>query len=147
MKHIITAFVLLSFTACKTAKWPAEAFIKKNNYEEVIGHFDEPQKARAANDKFAMYPNGLKGINALITGNITYPSESRQNNIEGKVIIKYIVETDGFIKTIEVVKSVDPALDQEAIRIIKLMRRWIPGTLDGKPCRVEYNQPFNFKIR
>jgi protein TonB len=145
-KQIIILFFAFVLVHCKTTKWPDDLFIKKYNYQQVIGHIDEPQ-AISPTDKYAMYPNGLKGINDHIIKNIVYPTSCRNKNIEGKVILKYIVETDGYVKQIDIIQGVDPALEAEAIRIIKSMKRWIPGYKDGKPCRVEYRQPFNFRLK
>lgn len=66
--------------------------------------------------------------------------------IQGKVLVKFTVKSDGSISNIRVTKSVDPYLDKEAVRVVKSMPRWIPGTQDGKPVNVEYTLPITFKL-
>ncbi len=145
MKKVLTILIVLIVVAgCSTAKWPTEQFVKKNNYLEAIGNHEEGDKKP---DKYAMYPNGKKGIHGLIAKNINYPSKAKANNISGRVLVKYTVGVDGYVMEIEVIESVHPLLDAEAIRIIKLMKRWIPGEKDGEIVPILYRQPFNFKLK
>lgn len=139
-------FIFLFFlTACTAGKWPTKKFIAKNNYKEVnYGLYSPEDKEKI--DKYPMYPNGVTGVTNFIAKNTRYPQEAKVKGIYGKVIVKFIVEADGYIKVIEIVQSVEPILDNEAIRVIKLMDRWIPGYKNGKPVRVEFVQPFNFKL-
>ena len=69
-----------------------------------------------------------------------------EQKIQGKVLVKFTVKSDGSISNIRVTKSVDPYLDKEAVRVVKSMPRWIPGTQDGKPVNVEYTLPITFKL-
>ena len=66
---------------------------------------------------------------------------------QGRVIASFTVEKDGNLSDIKVVKSVDPSLDKEAIRVIKAMPQWIPGKVNGKPVRVEYTVPLTFSLQ
>jgi TonB family protein len=146
MKTRLPVLILLLLTACAPVKWPNEKFIKKHGYQVVIGeptYLSQIEKP----DKWGMYPNGDKGIRDLIIKNIKYPEEAENKRISGKVIVKYLVDTDGYVKEIEVTQHVDPLLDAEAVRIIRLMERWIPGIKDGQPVRIEYRQPFSFRLR
>ena len=138
--YVLLIPVLL--TGCSSAKKAAKTSVTKK-YIEVIGKLDD---GSARPDQYAMYPDGQKGINELIIKNIKYPAEARKMRITGKVVLKYMVEKDGYIKQIDVERSVNPHLDDEAIRIIRLMDRWAPGQHDGRPVRVVYHQPFNFTL-
>lgn len=97
-------------------------------------------------DRYAMYPDGSKGIQKHIMKNLTYPSNAYNNGIKGRVVLRFVVEKNGQIEEIEVIQSVDPELDAEAIRVIKKLKAWVPGYKDGKPVRVEYKYPFNFQF-
>ena len=79
--------------------------------------------------------------------NVKYPAIAKENGIEGRTVCSFIVEKDGSITNVEVVRSAgDPSLDKEAVRVIKCMPHWIPGTQKGKPVRVRYTIPVNFRI-
>ena len=96
--------------------------------------------------RWAMYPEGKQGINNLISNNLVYPKKAIKKKIEGLVTVKYIVQIDGTITDIEVIRKIHPLLDNEAVRIIKLMDKWIPAIQRGKPVKTAYNQEFNFKL-
>lgn len=116
----------------------------RNNYKEV-----NPNKNNGGFslvDKWAMYPNGIEGINQYIKETIQYPNEAKSQKVEGKVIVEYVVESDGTIGEIKVIQSVHPLLDEEAKRIIKTMGRWKPAMQKGKPIKVAYQQVFNFML-
>ena len=96
----------------------------------------------------AEFPNG--GTNALmkfINENMKYPAEAEKQAIQGRVICQFIVETDGTISNLKVVKHVHPLLDAEAIRVLSLMPTWKPGIEKGTPVRVKLNIPFTFRLR
>ena len=71
---------------------------------------------------------------------------ARENRIEGRVIVSFVVEKDGFISDVEIAQSVNPILDKEALRVVKLMPKWKAGVQKGKPVRVKYSIPVNFKL-
>ena len=81
-----------------------------------------------------------------ISDNIMYPSEAKENNIEGRVIVKFVVEKDGSITGITVAKSVDESLDAEAMRLINKMPQWLPAQNDNTPVRSYYTLPVTFKL-
>lgn len=93
------------------------------------------------------FPGGNNAMYSFLGSNIQYPSEAAENEIQGKVIIKFVVKADGSIGATEIVKSVHPALDAEAERLVKLMPKWTPGRHDGKPVNVWFTLPVNFKLQ
>jgi TonB family protein len=93
--------------------------------------------------RFSTKPDGLDNFLSL---NIKYPLVDRDNNIEGKVILKFIVERDGRISNLKVLSAPDETLSDEAVRVIKLMPPWIPALRDGMPVRAEYIVPVNFSL-
>ena len=93
-------------------------------------------------------PQFQGGYNALMTWlykNQIYPSDALKNGIQGRVMVSFIVEKDGTITNPKIIRSVDPLLDREAIRLILSMPRWIPGKQNGKPVRVRYSLPVTFR--
>lgn len=78
---------------------------------------------------------------------IEYPEIAKENGIQGRVIVTFIVDTDGQIKNIKVLRGVDPSLDKEAVRVISKSPKWAPGKQRNKPAKVRYNFPINFQLR
>lgn len=110
---------------------------------------DLPSMAEVSQNKREVAPEFPGGITALVqflSKNLKYPTVCKEQKIQGKVLMKFTVKSDGSISNIRVTKSVDPYLDKEAVRVVKSMPRWIPGTQDGKPVSVEYTLPITFKL-
>jgi protein TonB len=79
--------------------------------------------------------------------NIKYPTISQENGVSGKVIVQFVVNKDGSVVDPVVVRSVDPYLDKEALRVINTMPKWKPGKQRGKPVRVRYTVPVTFRLQ
>ena len=92
------------------------------------------------------FPGGTAALLEYLRKNIKYPAICRDNNIQGRVLVTFIVNKDGAIVEPEVVKSVNPSLDKEALRVISSMPNWKPGSQRGKPVRVKYTVPVNFRL-
>ena len=93
------------------------------------------------------FPGGTAALLEYLRKNIKYPAICRENNIQGRVIVSFIVNKDGAIVEPEVIKGVNPSLDKEALRVISGMPKWKPGSQRGKPVRVKYTVPVNFRDR
>ena len=92
------------------------------------------------------FPGGIVQFMKWLTRNLRYPPQAKQQKIQGKVVVSFIVNKDGSISSPTVVKSVDPLLDMEALRVIKMMPRWKPGMEKGKVCRTMFAIPVNFVL-
>ena len=92
------------------------------------------------------FPGGAAALYEYLSKNIKYPAICRENNIQGRVVVVFIVNRDGSIVEPEVVKSVNPMLDKEALRVISNMPKWKPGLQFGKPVRVKFTVPVNFRL-
>jgi len=92
------------------------------------------------------YPGGSIEMIKFIQTNVEYPDSARDAEIQGKVYVTFVIDTIGKIDDVSILKGVHPLLDKEAIRVIKKMPSWKPGTQKGKPVRVKYNLPINFKL-
>ena len=93
------------------------------------------------------FPGGDEALFKYLNDNIKYPVIAQESGIQGRVICQFVVNRDGSIVDIEVVRSVDKSLDAEAIRVIKNMPRWTPGKQRGKTVRVKYTLPVNFRLQ
>jgi protein TonB len=93
------------------------------------------------------FPGGDQALFKFLGENVKYPVIAQENGIQGRVICQFVVNKDGSIVDVEVVRPVDPSLDKEAIRVIKSMPNWSPGKQRGKSVRVKYTLPVNFKLQ
>ena len=90
---------------------------------------------------------GQDGFRTWIGNNLQYPEIAAENGISGRVFVKFVVETDGSISNVSLVRGVDPALDKEAVRVVKASPKWAPGKQRGKPVRVSFTFPINFVLQ
>ena len=99
-------------------------------------------------EKMPEFPGGRDSLISYLSENVKYPAIAQENGIQGRVTCQFIIETDGSITDVEVVRSGgDPSLDKEAVRVIKAMPNFIPGKHKGKPVRVRFTMPINFKLQ
>ena len=92
------------------------------------------------------FPGGMVEYMKWLTRNLRYPDIAKNNRIQGKVVVQFIVNKDGTIADAKVVKSVNPYLDKEAMRVIRMMPNWKPGIQDNKPCKTMVAVPIVFKL-
>jgi TonB family protein len=97
-------------------------------------------------DKMPQFPGGLTYLMRYLKENIKYPVDARATGCNGRVILHFVVEPDGSISNVQVLKSVCPSLDNEAVRVVEKMPKWIPGSLKGKPVRVGFILPVRFSF-
>ena len=97
-------------------------------------------------ERMPSFPGGNQKMQDFIEENLHYPKECAEKGLQGRVIIDFVVERNGTLTNIRVVKSVDPALDKEALRIVKMMPKWIPGRQSDKKVRVKYIIPITFQL-
>jgi periplasmic protein TonB len=95
-----------------------------------------------------VFPGGESAFMKFLADSIRYPKEAKENGQQGTVYVRFVVERDGSISNIEVVKAVPgaPALSQEALRVFSLMPKWTPGKMNGRPVRTEVIQPVKFML-
>ena len=98
-------------------------------------------------EQMPQFPGGFQKMNEFIEENMQYPKKCAEKGIFGRVIVAFVVERSGQLSNIRVVKSVHRALDKEALRIVKLMPRWIPGEQNGVTVRVKYIIPIPFSVK
>ncbi len=92
------------------------------------------------------FPGGNAEMMKFLKENIRYPKEAHEKNIQGRVIVRFIVNEDGQVSDAKVARSVDPLLDAEALRVVNSMPKWTPGKQDGKAVKVKYHLPLSFQL-
>lgn len=108
---------------------------------------EEEQVIHIRVEKMPEFPGGQEALNRFLVRNIKYPLLAQENGIQGRVVCQFVVNSDGSIVDISVVRGVEESLDKEAIRVIKSMPKWTPGRQGGKSVRVKYTLPIRFKLQ
>lgn len=93
------------------------------------------------------FPGGMKELLKFLQENVKYPENAMKNNVQGRVIVQFVVEKDGTPTEFKVLRSVDPDLDAEALRVMKAMPKWKPGMQKGQVVRVKFTVPVSFKLQ
>ncbi len=104
------------------------------------------QKVFDAVEQMPEYPGGMQAMIEFLQTNMKYPEDAAKQKVEGRVMVQFVVETDGSITDVHVAKQVFPSLDAEAIRVVQAMPKWTPGMDKGRVVRVKYNLPIVFRM-
>jgi protein TonB len=108
---------------------------------------EEETKVFDVVEQMPSFPGGPSALMQYLSSNIKYPVVAEENGVQGRVVCTFVVEKDGSITDVRVVKSVDPSLDKEAVRVVKGMPKWIPGKQNGSAVRVKYTVPVTFRLQ
>ncbi len=108
---------------------------------------EEDNKVFEVVEQMPSFPGGYAALMQWLGSNMKYPTIAAENNVQGRVIVQFVVEKDGSITDVHVAKSVDPSLDKEASRVVKAMPKWIPGKQNSSPVRVKFTVPVTFKLQ
>jgi protein TonB len=99
-------------------------------------------------EEMPLFPDGDKALLDFVSQNTIYPEAAKKNGITGRVIVKFVVEKDGSVSNVEILKGVDPLLDAEAIRVVSTLPDFSsPGKQSGNPVRVQYAIPITFALQ
>ena len=108
---------------------------------------EEETKIFTVVEQMPLFPGGDAALMAYLRDNIHYPTVAAENGVQGRVVVGFVVERDGSITDVNVLRSVDPSLDREAMRVVKGMPRWTPGKQNGSAVRVKYQVPVTFRLQ
>mgnify|MGYP001069872691 FL=1 len=119
---------------------------------EILIRFEPP--VRVSNgivyimvDEMPQFPGGDAALFKFLYETIKYPAEAKDNGLQGKVILRFIVTSEGNVENVYVVRGVDPLLDNEAVRVMNLCPKWEPGKMKGKPVNIYYSVPISFSLK
>ena len=120
--------------------------------EAVVVKEPEPEKPKedevfVAVEQQAEFPGGMAALMKWLSNNIRYPEAAQQNDVQGRVIVKFIVEKDGSVSQAQIVKGVDKDLDKEALRVVNKMPKWQAGKNNGVAVRSYFTLPVNFRLQ
>ena len=97
-------------------------------------------------DEMPRFPGGEKALMEHVAKNVVYPEEAKEKEIQSRVFIGFVIEKDGSVSNVKALRGIGGGCDEEAVRVIKALPKWAPGKKDGKPVRVSYQIPINFKL-
>ena len=103
-------------------------------------------KPKIVAEEMPQFEGGERGLMNFISRNIRYPVVAMEQNIQGRVIVRFVVSDTGEVTQISVLRGIGGGCDEEAMRVVSLMPRWTPGRQDGKPVSVWYTLPIQFKF-
>jgi len=120
--------------------------------KEVIAQPEPPKHEEETKvfdvvEQMPSFPGGQSALMEYLHDHVKYPVVAQENGVQGRVVVSFIVERDGSITDVRVVRSVDPSLDREAARVVSSMPRWTPGKQNGSAVRVKYNVPVSFRLQ
>ena len=132
-----TIFFGLVFLCCASWSFSQDTLSVRNYCEGEVLDFAEVEP---------MFPDGYQALSDFIKSSTVYPEEAIQNREQGTVYVRFVVNVDGSICNIEVMKGVSPNLDKEAVRVVSIMPKWIPAEQGGKLVRCAYQVPIKFVL-
>lgn len=104
------------------------------------------EKIYTAVDEQASFPGGMTAMMKYLASAVRYPEIAQEKGASGRVIIQFVVYADGSIRDVKILRSIEPSLDKEAVRVVKAMPKWIPGKINGAPVSSYYTIPITFRM-
>lgn len=111
----------------------------------IVGE-DTTSTPYAVVEQMPEFPGGEAALQRYLHNSVKYPNIAMENGIQGKVYVGFVVERNGSISNVRIARGVDASLDKEAMRVVRLMPKWIPGKQNGEPVRVSFTAPINFVL-
>lgn len=125
--------------------------VVREHKDEIIVEDKKPEPKKdeifTAVEQMPQFPGGDAELYKWISSHIKYPTMAAENNIQGRVTVRFVVKEDGSIGRVEVLRGKDPDLDKEAQRVVKTLPKFIPGKMNGRAVQVWYTLPINFKLQ
>ncbi len=126
---------------------PPEEEIKIEEVKEQVIQQEAPKEIFTVVEEQPFYPGGDEARIKFLQDNIKYPEEAKELGVSGKVFVTFVVEVDGSITDVKVLRGIGAGCDEEAVRVVKSMPRWVPGKQRGQPVRVQFNLPIKFTLQ
>lgn len=125
--------------------------VVRTHKDEIIVEEKKPEPVKeevfTAVEQMPQFPGGEAELLKYVATHIKYPTMAAENNIQGRVVVKFVVKKDGNVGEVVVIRGKDPDLDKEAVRVVKTLPRFIPGKMNGQAVSVWYTLPINFKLQ
>lgn len=121
--------------------------VVREHKDEIVVEEKKEEQVFTAVEQMPQFPGGEGELMKYISNNIKYPTMAMENNIQGRVVVQFVVTKTGKIGEVKVVRSKDPDLDKEAVRVVKSLPNFIPGKMNGQAVNVWYTLPITFKLQ
>ncbi len=121
--------------------------VEEKKPEPIVEKKEDDNKVFTSVEQMPVYPGGEGALLADVSKNIRYPSVAQENGIEGKVIVQFVVTKNGTVGEVKIARGKDPDLDKEAKRVVKTLKKFTPGKMNGNPVNVWYTLPITFKLQ
>lgn len=116
-------------------------------YESNANNNEEDNTIYSVPETFPEFPGGMQALMRYLSENVKYPTVAAENGIQGRAVCSLVINKDGTVSDVEIARSAgDPSLDKEALRVVRSLPLWKPGTIKGKPVRVKFTIPINFNF-
>ena len=145
-KCLLFAISALALLVIVFAPARANAQDKKGKTTQTRKDTTTDDKVYEVCEQMPIFEGGDVALLKYLTDSVKYPELAKKHGVQGRVIIGFIVEKDGSLTDVKVLRAVDRALDAEALRVVKGMPKWIPGSQNGQHVRVKYNVPVPFRL-
>ena len=146
-KCLLFAISTLVLLVVAVAPVRASAQDKKEKTTQTHKDTTTDDKVYEVCEQMPIYEGGDAALLKYLTDSVKYPESAKKRGVQGRVVIGFIVEKDGALTDVKVLRHVDIALDAEALRVVKGMPKWIPGCQDEQLVRVRYNVPVSFRLK
>lgn len=125
--------------------------VVRTHKDEIIVEEKKPEPKKeeifTAVEQMPQFPGGEAELMKYVANHIKYPTMAAENNIQGRVVVKFVVKKDGSVGEVQVLRSKDPDLDKEAVRVVRTLPKFIPGKMNGQAVSVWFTLPINFKLQ
>jgi periplasmic protein TonB len=143
---LVFAAVMVTFSACgKNKNSVASSTEIKPSSPPATGQKDGDAYLNV--DEMPVFPGGDEALLKFIAENTHYPEQAKANSIQGRVIVRFMVKADGTVSDVSIMKSIDPLLDNESIRVVSLLPKFTPGKLNGVSVPVWYMVPITYALK
>lgn len=125
--------------------------VVRTHKDEIIVEEKKPEPKKeeifTAVEQMPQFPGGEAELMKYVANHINYPTMAAENNIQGRVVVKFVVKKDGSVGEVQVLRGKDPDLDKEAVRVVRTLPKFIPGKMNGQAVSVWFTLPINFKLQ
>lgn len=147
MEELTESKVQISIASVEGSNDANAVDIAELKEHKVIVEEKEPEKPFQSVEQMPQFPGGDAELLKFVSSNLRYPTIAAENGIEGLVVVRFVVNKDGVVSDAEVLRSLDPSCDKEAIRVVKSMPKWVPGKQNGRNVAVYYTLPVRFQLQ
>jgi periplasmic protein TonB len=142
-----TTMVTQDDLSTKPSEAPVAEEIKVEEVKEQVIQQEAPKEIFTVVEEQPGYPGGDEARIKYLQDNIKYPDEAKELGVQGKVFVTFVVEIDGSISDVRVLRGIGAGCDEEAVRVVRNMPKWVPGKQRGVPVRVQFNLPIKFTLQ